>query len=79
MKLVDMYKYRIKVTKGKLWKWYIVIGTGILLMFLSACAGQPDRKYYYEEKCNPDYQIQYCEGRSPHSLKCVCIARRDLG
>lgn len=81
MNLEKMFQWRMKATHGQLWKWYIVIGTGLLLLFVSGCAsdGSYYRDYHYEMKCHAENEIQYCRGHSRSHLDCVCILRRDIG
>ena len=81
MDLHKMFKWRIRVTKNRLGRWYIIIGIGLLLLFISACASDRGhyRNYYHEIKCHAENEIQYCQGHSPSHLDCVCILRRDVG
>jgi len=81
MKLLDMFKWRMKVTNNRLVRWYIIIGIGVLLMFVSACAGERGhyRDYYYEIKCHNENEIQICKGHSPSQLECSCVLRRNVG
>lgn len=81
MSLLDMYKWRMKTTRGKLWKWYIVIGTGLVLMFCTACASENPRSYDYREhhQCHDEKEIQICKGHSPRQLQCDCVVRRNIG
>ena len=81
MSLLNMYKWRMKTTRGKLWKWYIVIGTGLVLMFCTACASDGTSYYDYQEhhRCHNENEIQYCTGHSPSQLDCVCMLRRNIG
>ena len=81
MNLEKMFKWRMKVTKNRLGRWYIIIGVGLILLFLSACASDRGhyRNYYYEPKCHDENEIQFCQGHSPSHLDCVCVLRRNIG
>ena len=81
MNLEKMFKWRMKVTKNRLGRWYIIIGTGVLLLFISACASDGTSYYDYKEhhRCHHENEIQYCTGPSPAQLDCVCMLRRDVG
>ena len=81
MSLLNMFKWRMKTTQGHLWKWYIVVGTGLVLMFCTGCASDGTSYYDYQEhhSCHNENEIQYCTGHSPSQLDCVCMLRRNIG
>ena len=68
MDLHKMFKWRIRVTKNRLGRWYIIIGVGLILLFLSACASDRGhyRNYYHEIKCHAENEIQYCMETNVH-------------
>ena len=54
---------------------YIII-TGLL--FLTGCGTLQNTTLPTEQLFCPKDTVEFCEGRNPHDLECVCVNKRVL-
>ena len=60
--------------KNKLLRYYgITLGFMIILLMVGCQSTDTSKPFKYPVKCNPNNEIQYCEGNSPNSFKCRCL------